>query len=1561
MRRYAPLLFFFLFFAFQARGQIIVINEFQASNSNVVADEDGDFSDWIELFNNGDEEIGLGGYGLSDDLGEPMKWVFPDTVIAPGSHLLIWASGKDRAVSGDPLHTNWSISSSGEDLLISAPDGSVMHHIPPIEMLPEIAYGLFPDGNGTPVYFSSPTPGAANIFSDLNEILEPVTFSHEAGFYDEAFNLTLSHPDPDVTIIYTVDGSDPDPSHVGGASFSYKTDFPYGVGQPFGDTLSDTIHSFVYSGPVPINFASRGFGENAEKVTSPMEWFFEMWGLTEPGHEVIPVDSIYRTTVIRAKAFRSGALSNATDTRSYIVDATGRDRFQLPIVAISLDRDKMFGYEDGIYTTGLDFDQWRLNNPDEQMNCDTEANYRRRGMEWEVPAQMEFFPRGQPHPGVSQRAGIRIHGECGRIYHQKAMRLTARGLYGKPEFEYPFFPQEPSIFKHLILRNGGDDIFYAMMRDPVADIIAEPLRLNIRRYSPTIVLLNGEYWGLHNMRERIHPAYFLHHYGIEENELDILRSEDLTNQSTYEVVVGDDAHFMITFDALQYSDLSDSANFAFLSTLMDIENFTDYFIANIFIANMDWPDRNVTFWRKRSASGQGAHDGRWRCVMDDCDYSLGLHFDSFVDDYQEAVNTDMMPEANPYYNLNIYPLFQNPEYVSDFANRFADLLNSAFTPQRTVSIIDSVEALLETSIPEHLVRWAYPFVNNADAWAAQVDIIRNYVTDRPNIQRDHVREFLSLGEDFTLGLDVSDPHHGYVRVNTIDIVSQTPGIYDPVYPWTGEYFKGVPITLTAIPRPGHIFSHWVGLNEPTDTHTAAFDADSVSITAVFMPDTSAIADSLVIHYWHFNALPSGEYDAVMADSSVVGLGFITYPGTGDGYMDDVDDGSAFNLHFGETDGRGLRVRNPSDTRSLVFAMPTTGYENIVFSYAVNRTNMGNQRQVVEYRTGPDEEWITLPDSITVTPEYEWHTYDLQEAEGVSDNADFLIRIRFVGLNADATSGNNRFDNVSLSGTPLPCSSPVLAHYFHFNGLEGGELEVVTSHHSITAFAASITYPGTGGGYMDEVSDGTYINGHLYQEEGSGLRVRNPSDMRDLVLSIPTDDLFDIRLSYAVKRTSNGQQQQVLSYRRDSTHQWTAFGDTIMVTEDYLKATASLVGIGEANDNPDLQVRISFLGDETLGTSGNNRFDNISVHGTLLVSDVVTVALCEGGTYDFNGQSVTAPGTYYHLVQNATGCDSLAQVLVLESLSDMTVLQETACGNYAFNGTTLSSSGVYTDTLVNIQGCDSIIELHLQVFQSVDTLIQVSACGSYLLNGTQVTESGIYTYVHTAVTGCDSTVAYDVDILSEQSIVMEVSVCDEYIFDGDTLESSGTYLSTHPGQNGCDSLTVLNLTVVEIDSGLTLNGNVILADHAGADSYQWVDCENDMIPLEGESSPVLSGHGTGMYAVIIVQDNCTSVSDCILYDPSSAPALATALGVEVFPNPNTGLFNVRVSGVPSSNEMLVQLMNAMGQTVYSRIIDSTTMLPTAPLNINIAVNDAPGLYFLRVSGGSDSFLKTVVIR
>ena len=238
----------------------VTITEFLAANKKTLADSDGAFSDWIEIHNAGGATVNLNGWYLTDNANNLTKWRFPDATVPSNGFIVVWASGKNRVVPGAPLHTSFSLDANGEYLGLILPDGQTVasQYAPTFPaQSDDISYGVL---NGTNVYFSVPTPGAANNASSIAWVAVP-KFSHSRGFYTNAFSLTLTNATPGATIRYTTNGSLPSATNgtiYSGALSIGKTAVIRAAGFKTGYNASKAVtHTFIFLNDV-VNQSTNG-------------------------------------------------------------------------------------------------------------------------------------------------------------------------------------------------------------------------------------------------------------------------------------------------------------------------------------------------------------------------------------------------------------------------------------------------------------------------------------------------------------------------------------------------------------------------------------------------------------------------------------------------------------------------------------------------------------------------------------------------------------------------------------------------------------------------------------------------------------------------------------------------------------------------------------------------------------------------------------------------------------------------------------------------------------------------------------------------------------------------------------------------------------------------------------------------------------------------------------------------------------------------------------------------------------------------------------------------------
>lgn len=823
-----------------------------ASNVETIRDEEGDAGDWIELYNWGSEPVVLEGFGLSDSYGSPFRWVFPAVSIEPEGFLIVWASGKDRRETGAPLHTNFAISAEGEEVLLTAPGGQRIDVLFARPIPTGMSAGRQPDGTGGWLYFTEPTPGSANTPAGYEALTPPVSFSKPGGFYPEAFDLAIAAGAPGTVIYYTLDGSMPDPSNLAGRTYRFMDAYPRGslVNQPY--------RTFTYSDAIPV--ASRTGEPNG---ISEIPTAFN--GFPRPGAEWEPPSGeVFKGTVVRAMAVAPDSVPSPVSTATFFVDEEMPTRYSLPVISLTTPADELFDYDGGIYVPGRVFNEWRLSNWSAPLNGSSPANYLRSGRGSEIPAHIEFFEPGG-ELAFAQHVGVRIHGGWSRVNRQKALRIFARGDYDEESsMHHEIFPGHPrqggggtlEEFKRLILHNSGQDNGLTMFRDAMAQSLIAHTGIDTQAYRPAIMFLNGEYWGIHNIRERYDDHYIATNYRVDRDDVVILQG----NSELVEGEPGDEQPYqqMVNFiwNAAARRTIDQPEVYAQIEQMMDIDNFIHHYAAQIYYANIDWPNGNLRWWRSKGEPDPDryGHDGKWRWMMYDTDHGFGLfvtdgwggwRIQSDHNTLAHATSSGDILWSNPSWATLLFrSLLVSEKFRHRFINTYADHFNSSFKGERVLARIEEMRGTLAPEYPEHARRWNQPstFWYGGDSWKEKIDVMRIFAQSRVMQVRQHLNEKFSLGGMAPLTLRVGETGGGRIRINSMVIDEKTPGAGPTPYPWTGYYFRNVPVILEALPLPGYRLVRWRDGNgaDLGDASSLTLSVETPQrITAEFEPDPEA--------------------------------------------------------------------------------------------------------------------------------------------------------------------------------------------------------------------------------------------------------------------------------------------------------------------------------------------------------------------------------------------------------------------------------------------------------------------------------------------------------------------------------------------------------------------------------------------------------------------------------------------------------------------------------------------------------------------------------------------------
>lgn len=520
--------------------------------------------------------------------------------------------------------------------------------------------------------------------------------SQEGGFYKTDISINLSTDKPDLTIYYTVDGTQP------------------------------TLNSTKYSGPIKISDKTEMRSTIANIPTSP-RW--------KP-----PIGNVFKGTVLRAIAVDENNFKSNELVKSFFISDKGNKRYSFPVISITVNEKDFFGYQKGIYVMGksyADKDNYiRKNTPLYSPWWYYPANYLLRGENAERKAYMELYePDGKP--GFASNVSIRINGNATRAFSQKSLRIYFKKKHSSTPLNYPLFPNNKvQTFSSFILRNSGNDWDKTMFRDAFMQSLMKNAHVETQDFRPSIVFINGEYWGIHNIRERMDANYLANKYKIKADSISILElgGNLISGQKNSQEL------FIKLLNYFKKEDLSVPKNYEYIKSQMDIESFIDFVIANVYFCNSDWPSNNVRYWRYDKLTVKDSiniKDGKWRWMLYDTDWGFGYTS-------KNAYQMNLLPDAKLVGSVGTIfgALTKNKEFVDEFISSFKNKLETSFRTENTLKVIDEFERNYEPEIQEHINRWRA--IMSYAKWKENVDDLRTFASKRPAIQAKQLNDFFKL-------------------------------------------------------------------------------------------------------------------------------------------------------------------------------------------------------------------------------------------------------------------------------------------------------------------------------------------------------------------------------------------------------------------------------------------------------------------------------------------------------------------------------------------------------------------------------------------------------------------------------------------------------------------------------------------------------------------------------------------------------------------------------------------------------------------------------------------------
>lgn len=956
------------FMPFDAHAQVL-INEFSAANISGPADNFGEQEDWIELYNTSASAMDLSGYYLSDRLTEPTKWAFPNgTSINAGGFLRVWASGRNVS-TGSNFHTNFKITQTqgSEDVVLADASGTVIDYND-ISIPSKQNHAIARRTNGGPEWgiATTPSPNASNNNVKKFYATTPL-FDLPAGGYSSPITVTISSPDSNVSIRYTIDGSVP------------------------------TGASPLYTTPIPIS----------------------------------------QTTVVRAIAFSSDPdiPSSFVETNTYFINVT----HTIKIISLAGQQvQQLLEGDAGIEPTG----SVEIFNPDFDQVSETFGDFNK-------------------------------HGNDSWAYDQRGIDYIVQDEYGydyavkSDLFDHSITQRDK--FQRLILKAAANDNYPAQgdgahIRDAFAQTLSQRagLELDERTYTPCVVYLNGNYWGVYEIREKVDDNDFTeYYYNKDGNEIDYIKTWGAT-WAEY----GDMNDWNTLRDFILNNDMANTSNYQFVTERLNVLSLIDYIILDTYIVCQDWLNWNTSWWHSND------NQVKWRYTLWDLDATFNhyINYTGIPDTSPDAepCNVNDPGVSDPESHISVLnALFQNPDFEELYINRYADLNNTYFNCNYMLPLLDSLINNITPEMPQHINRWG----GSMTEWQNNVQTLRDFIQLRCGAISAGITDCYEV-EPINLTFIVEPPGSGTI---TID------GYNPSSFPWSGIYYENLVIDLIATPAAGFELENWEAVNNGVS------NPNNTQITLEVQTDGTVIA--------HF-APPAPEYPFTVTTDPIDG-GSVTLNGISitTPYTESIEEGTnivltatpaaGYQFDYWETQFHTLIPTNTDTT--VLFVLQNTDLVTAHFSLIpiplnisidisgngsinLDNNNLTNFPLTLNYNAGDTLNPTAIPETGYTFDHWEWNGQALPDGADLSlilaENGSLTAVFSPIALTITLVINPENGGTVNINGLPIANNGTVTINYndlvaltatpaegYTFTGWTSLNTSIPTPNQTNTSFAA----------------------------------------------------------------------------------------------------------------------------------------------------------------------------------------------------------------------------------------------------------------------------------------------------------------------------------------------------------------------------------------------------------------------------------------------------------------------------------------------------------------------------
>lgn len=674
----------------------VQITEFLAENDSGLQDEDGDFSDWIEIYNPTVAAVPLEGYQLTDGTA---TWTFPAVSLESQHYLVVFASGKDRTNQPGPLHTNFKLNNAGEYLALKDASNNILSEFAPAFPPQRADISAGHNASGDVVHFLTPTPGSANSLSFAG-FVDDLSFSVKRGFFSAPMQVAITTTTPDATIHYTLNGAIPtesSPLYTNALTVTNTTTLRARGFKP--DYRPTKVHTDTYIFLADVIQQTPATAQAYGWPPGPINGQILRYGLNPT---LLPQ---YTTAQI------TGALQ------------------QIPSMSIVTDQANLTDAAIGLY-----------------VNAAADG--------WERPVSIELInPDGTP--GFQEDCGLRIRGGQSRSgnFPKHSFHVNFRSEYGAPKLKFSLFDKDGAKeFDTFDLRceHGyayADPYQYGNEFTALRDVFCRDM-WGATGYATTRsryyhLYLNGQYWGLYQTQERAEESYAATYFGGAKEEYDVIQATGLP-QLTIEASNGNFTNWTQLWSGARtvaanpantnyfalFGRNDDGTANAALPALLDPRELASYMLLHYYCGHSDEPlSVSFNFEKPNNFRAVRRQGLPWPFHFFVHDGESSVRAPEWVDNRANSVNLTSPNRAlfafsNPEWMHE--DLLSNPEYRIAFADEAQRLLfnDGAFTAPKSQPRFDSRASQIDQAVIGESIRWGKNATDNQTTWSNKVSEIR---------------------------------------------------------------------------------------------------------------------------------------------------------------------------------------------------------------------------------------------------------------------------------------------------------------------------------------------------------------------------------------------------------------------------------------------------------------------------------------------------------------------------------------------------------------------------------------------------------------------------------------------------------------------------------------------------------------------------------------------------------------------------------------------------------------------------------------------------------------------